>query len=58
MSHDAEVSLTPPRYARFSRRVRGMMLDLIIILIVIAATLRLQPQSEATIFPARSESWW
>jgi uncharacterized RDD family membrane protein YckC len=36
MSHDMKMSLTPmPRYARFSRRVRGMMLDWIITLIVI-----------------------
>ena len=36
MSPDAEVSLTPaPRYARFSRRLRGMMLDWVITLIVI-----------------------
>jgi uncharacterized RDD family membrane protein YckC len=36
MSPEAEVSPTPaPRYARFSRRVRGMMLDWVIALIVI-----------------------
>jgi hypothetical protein len=36
MSPDAEVSVTPaPRYARFSRRLRGMMLDWVITLIVI-----------------------
>jgi uncharacterized RDD family membrane protein YckC len=36
MRPDAEVSMTPaPRYARFSRRLRGMMLDWAITLIVI-----------------------
>jgi uncharacterized RDD family membrane protein YckC len=35
MSADADVSMTPaPRYARFSRRLRGMLLDWIITLIV------------------------
>ncbi len=36
MSPEAEVSPTPaPRYARFSRRVRGVMLDWVITLIII-----------------------
>ena len=54
---DAPVT-TAPKYARFSRRFRGIVLDWMIVMGILFGAVMLASMVANDNSPARSEFWW